>query len=268
MRETLDFLALHGYLVLFVWVLAEQLGLPIPSLPMLLAAGALAGAGKLSLAWALVLALAASVIADSLWFQIGRRRGGRILSLLCRIALEPESCVRRTEDAFQNHGPRSLLIAKFVPGLNTAAPPMAGVTGMSLWRFLLFDSLGALLWAASAVLVGYVFSGQLERLALYLSRIGDMALLLVVLLFVAWVARKYLARRQFQRKLWMDRIAPEDLKSKLDAGEPVAILDLRHPLDFLPYPQLVPGAIRMSPEEVEKRAPEIPRDRDLILYCT
>ncbi len=268
MRETLDFLARHGYTVLFVWVLAEQLGLPIPSLPMLLAAGALAGAGDLGLGWAVALALAACLIADSLWYEIGRRRGGRILSFLCRISLEPESCVRRTEDAFQNHGPRSLLIAKFLPGLNTAAPPMAGVTGMPLRRFLLFDSLGALLWAAGAALVGFVFSGQLERLALYLSRIGDLALVLVVLLFAAYLARKYHARRQFQRRLWMDRITVEDLKSKLDAGEPVAILDLRHPLDFLPYPQLLPGAIRMAPEEVEKRSAEIPRDRDIVLYCT
>lgn len=268
MRETIDFLTLHGYTVLFVWVLAEQLGLPIPSLPMLLAAGALAGAGNLSIAWAVVLALTASVIADLLWYEVGRRRGGRILSLLCRIALEPESCVRRTEDAFQDHGSRSLLLAKFVPGLNTAAPPMAGVTGMRLWRFLLFDSLGALLWAATAVLVGYLFSGQLERLALYMARIGDLAVVLVVLLFFAYVARKYYARRQFQRRLWMDRITVEELKSKLDAGEPVAILDLRHPLDFLPYPQLLPGAIRMPPEEVEKRYQEIPRDRDIILYCT
>jgi hypothetical protein len=203
-----------------------------------------------------------------LWYEIGRRRGGRILSLLCRIALEPESCVRRTEDAFQNHGSRSLLIAKFVPGLNTAAPPMAGVTGMPPGRFLLYDSLGALLWAAGAALVGYVFSGQLERLALYLSRIGDLAVVLVVLLFVAYVVRKYHARRQFQRRLWMDRITAEELKAKQDAGEAVVILDLRHPLDFLPYPQLLPGAIRMAPEEVEKRSAEIPRDREIILYCT
>lgn len=268
MRETLDFLTLHGYTVLFVWVLAEQLGLPIPSLPMLLAAGALAGAGKLNLVWAVALALAASMIADLLWYEVGRRRGGRILALLCRIALEPESCVRRTEDTFQNHGARSLLIAKFVPGLNTAAPPMAGVTGMPLGRFLLFDSLGALLWAAGAVLVGFIFSGELERLALYLSRIGDFAVVLLVLLFAAYLARKYQARRKFQRQLWMDRITPEDLKAKLDAGDPVTILDLRHPLDFLPYPQLVPGAIRMAPEEVDKRYTEIPRDRDIILYCT
>jgi membrane protein DedA with SNARE-associated domain len=268
MRETIQFLIEHGYTLLFAWVLAEQLGLPIPSMPLLLAAGALAGAGKFSFAFAVVLAVLASIIADLLWYDLGRRRGGKILGLLCRISLEPESCVRRTEDAFQNHSTRSLLIAKFVPGLNTAAPPMAGVTGMPWPRFLLLDSLGALFWAGGAVLVGYLFSGKLERLAFYFSRMGNAAVVLLVLLLAAYVLRKYLARRRFQRDLWMARISPDELKAKLDACEPVAIVDLRHPLDFLPYPQVLPGAIRMSPSDIEQRNGEIPRDREVILYCT
>ena len=268
MRETVNFLIEHGYTLLFAWVLAEQLGLPIPSLPLLLAAGALAGAGKLNFPIAVGLAVLASLIADLLWYELGRLRGGKILGLLCRISLEPESCVRRTEDAFQNHASRSLLLAKFVPGLNTAAPPMAGMTGMRLPRFVVLDALGALLYAGGAVLVGYLFSEKLEDLAFYLSRLGNAAVVLVVLLFAAYILRKYLARRRFQRELWMARMTPEELKSKLDAGEPLAIVDLRHPLDFLPYPQVIPGAIRMAPKEIEQRHTEIPRDREIILYCT
>ncbi len=268
MKETVQFVVDHGYAVLFAWVFAEQLGLPIPSVPMLLAAGALAGAGRLSLGWSIVLALTASLLADLSWYEIGRRRGGRILGLLCRISLEPESCVRRTENNFQKYGARSLLAAKFLPGLNTAAPPMAGMTGMSRLRFAVFDALGALLWAGTATIVGYLFSGQLERLALYLERLGDVAAVLLVLLLAAYIVRKQQARRQFQRQLAMDRITPEELKAELDAGAPVAIVDLRHPLDFLPYPQVLPGAIRVSPEEVEARQAEIPRDRDVVLYCT
>ena len=268
MRETIDFLVQHGYTVLFAWVLAEQLGLPIPALPLLLAAGALAGAGKLNAGFAIALAVTASILADVLWYELGRRRGGKILGLLCRISLEPESCVRRTEDAFQNHASRSLLLAKFVPGLNTAAPPMAGMTGMGLPRFVLLDALGALLWAGGAVLVGFLFSEKLEDLALYFSRLGNLAVVLLAGLLAAYIIRKYLARQRFQRELWMARINPEELKAKLDAGEAVAIVDLRHPLDFLPYPQVIPGAIRMSPDEIEKRHTEIPRDREIILYCT
>lgn len=268
MRETVDFLIQHGYSLLFAWVLAEQLGLPIPALPWLLAAGALAGAGKLSVGWTVALAVSACIIADVLWYEIGRRRGGKILGLLCRIALEPESCVRRTEDAFQNHASRSLLLAKFIPGLNTVAPPMAGMTGIPLWRFMLLDSLGALLWAGGATLLGYIFSGELEHLALYLSRLGDVVVVILVLLLVAYILRKHLARRRFQRELWMARITAEGLKAMLDSGQPVAVVDLRHPLDFLPYPQVLPGAIRLSPDDVAKRHHEIPRDRDVILYCT
>jgi membrane protein DedA with SNARE-associated domain len=268
MRETIAFLVEHGYTVVFAWVLAEQLGLPIPSLPLLLAAGALAGAGKLSAGMAVALALTASTISDVLWYELGRRRGGKILALLCRISLEPDSCVRRTEDAFQNHSSRSLLLAKFVPGLNTAAPPMAGMTGMRWPRFVILDALGALLWAGGAVLVGYLFSEKLEDLAFYFSRLGNVAVILLVLLLAAYIFRKYLARRRFQRELWIARISPEELKAKLDAGDPPAIVDLRHPLDFLPYPQVIPGAIRMSPDEIEKRHAEIPRDREIILYCT
>ena len=268
MSETVQFLIEHGYSLLFAWVLAEQLGLPIPSLPLLLAAGALAGAGKFSFAFAVALAVLASLIADLLWYELGRRRGSKILGLLCRISLEPESCVRRAEDAFQNHASRSLLIAKFVPGLNTAAPPMAGVTGMRWPRFLLLDALGALLWAGGGVLIGYLFSGKLERLAFYLSRLGNAAIVLLALLLAAYIVRKYLARRRFQRELWMARISPEELKGKLDTNEPLAIVDLRHPLDFLPYPQVLPGAIRLSPGDIEQRHGEIPRDREVILYCT
>lgn len=268
MRETIDFLVEHGYTLLFAWVLTEQLGLPVPSLPVLLAAGALAGAGKLSFGVAIALAVSASIIADVSWYELGKRRGGKILGLLCRISLEPESCVRRTEDAFQNHSSRSLLLAKFIPGLNTAAPPMAGMTGMRLPRFILLDLMGALLYFGGAVTVGYLFSEKLEDLAFYFSRLGDVAVVVLVLLFAGYIGRKYLARRKFQRELWMARITPEELKAKLDAGEALAILDLRHPLDFLPYPQVIPGAIRFAPKEIEQRHTEIPRDREVILYCT
>ena len=266
--EALQFVVDHGYAVLFAWVLAEQAGLPIPAVPILLAAGALAGAGRLTLSSSLMLAVMACLIADLLWYEVGRRRGGSILGLLCRIALEPESCVRRTENAFQKYGSRSLLIAKFIPGLNTASTTMAGMTQMGRLRFVAFDVMGSLLWSGSVALVGYVFSGQVERLGLSLTRMGDALFVLLMLLLAGYILRKYLARRRFQRQLWMDRITPEELKAELDAGAAVAIVDLRHPLDFLSHPQVLPGAIRLLPEQIEQRRAEIPRDRDVVLYCT
>src|SRR5437899_514523 len=154
MHRTLEFLLHHGYVLLLGWVFAEQIGLPIPSMPLLLAAGALAGAGHLNFFASLFYVVFAAVTADSIWYQLGRRKGIRILQLLCKISLEPDSCVRRTEGVFSKQGARSLLLAKFLPGLGTVAPPLAGIFHMRPRRFLLFDAMGSLLWAGSFLGLG------------------------------------------------------------------------------------------------------------------
>jgi membrane protein DedA with SNARE-associated domain len=166
LEQAADFLIRHGYAVLFGWVLLEQLGLPIPAAPLLIAAGALARAGKMNLTFAVALAFIAVILADLFWYSLGRYRGGRILKLLCRISLEPDSCVRRTENVFIRHGVRSLLVAKFIPGLNTAAPSLAGVFRMPVRRFLIFDSLGGFFWVVTVTSLGLILSDQLERIAL------------------------------------------------------------------------------------------------------
>ncbi len=268
MYESIEFLIRHGYAVVFGWVVAEQLGLPIPAVPVLLAAGALAGAGQLSLVMALGLAVAASLLSDSVWYLIGRLRGGKVLGLLCRISLEPDSCVRRTEETFARHGARSLLIAKFVPGLNTVAPPLAGIIGMRVPRFLWFTGLGGLIWAGAFVGLGYVFSDQLERVARHAARLGAWLVALGVLGLAAYVGGKYLARRRFLRRLRIARISPDELKAKLDAGEPLVVVDLRHSLDFEAEPTIIPGALHLTTDELEARHAEIPRDREIVLYCT
>src|SRR5215475_5754231 len=165
MHHTLEFLIRHGYVVLLGWVFAEQLGLPLPSLPVMLAAGALAGSGQLSFWGSLLLVAIGSVAAVSLWYFLGKKKGVRVLQLLCKISLEPDSCVRRTEGLFSKQGARSLLLAKFIPGLNTVAPPLAGIFHMRLRKFLLFDGLGSLIWGFSVIGAGYVFSQQIERIA-------------------------------------------------------------------------------------------------------
>lgn len=152
----------YGYFVLYAFVLAEQVGLPIPAVPVLLAVGELAGAGRMSLALALVVALFASLVPDMVWYELGRRRGGRVLRLLCRISLEPDSCVRQTQRVFVKSGRFALLIAKFFPGLSTIAPPLAGIVGVRRQQFIMLDSGGALLWAGSWVGVGYLFSDALD----------------------------------------------------------------------------------------------------------
>src|SRR5260370_35247686 len=140
MHRTLEFLLHHGYVLLLGWVFVEQLGLPLPSMPLLLAAGALAGTGHLNFFASLLYAMLAAVSADSIWYQLGRVKGIKILQLLCKISLEPDSCVRRTEGLFSKQGARSLLLAKFLPGLGTVAPPLAGIFHMRPRRFLFFDA--------------------------------------------------------------------------------------------------------------------------------
>ncbi len=268
MHSTLQFVLRHGYTLVFLIVLIEQAGLPIPSLPVLLAVGALAGAGRLSLALALALAVGAALIADSVWYELGLRRGHAILSLLCRISLEPDSCVRRTENAFASNGARSLLVAKFIPGLSTAAPPLAGMLRMSVPRFLAWDAAGALLWAGTFAGAGFVFSAQLDQVAAYAQRLGSGLLLLLVGGLGGYIAFKYYERRRFIRELRIARITPEELKQKLDANEDVVVVDLRHSVEFDSDNVKLPGAMHLDPEEIENRHQEIPRDRDIVLYCT
>ena len=268
MKETLAFLLQHPYLTLFGFVFAEQAGLPLPAVPFLLGAGALAGMGMLNPGLALGAAVGAALLADLAWFEAGRRRGASILKLLCRISLEPDSCVRRTQNVFARSGARTLLVAKFLPGLNTVAPPLAGMIGMRRTRFLLFDAAGAFLWAGAFFLLGVLFHDQLGTVAASAGRLGGGLVAGLLGLLVAWLSWKFAARQRFIRSLRVARITPEELKLRLDAGEDVVIVDLRGSLDFELEPQRLPGAIRVSVEDLEARHEEIPRHKDVVLYCT
>ena len=268
MNCTIEFLSRHGYLVLITWVFAEQVGLPIPSIPILLAAGALAGAGRLSFPVSLLCCVLAAMTADSIWFQLGRMRGIQVLRLLCRVSLEPDSCVRRTEDIFSRRKARTLLVSKFLPGVSTVAPPLAGVVHMGLWRFLLFDALGTLLWAGTFLGLGYAFSGEIEQLAAHVLSAHGWVLAIVVGGLAGYIAYKLIRRQRFLRELRTARIGVDELKARVDAGESLVIVDLRHALDVEADPETIPGAFRMDAEELQNKNDWLPRDREVILFCT
>ena len=196
-NEIIQFLTRHGYLVVFVWVLVEQLGLPIPAAPMLLVAGALAGAGKLNLIGVWVVGIVGSALSDMLWYQIGRRRGSSVLSFVCRISLTPEACVNHTKEIFDRHGAYSLLMAKFIPGLNAVSTPLAGTTRMNFLRFLLFDSLGALNWVGAFAGLGYVFSSQIEGVVAYATTLGNWFGVLLALALAVYAVWKYVRRHRY-----------------------------------------------------------------------
>lgn len=266
MNQTVQFLTQHGYLLLFCWLAAEQAALPVPSVPLLLACGALLRAGRMHPALILLYGLSACLLADSVWFQLGRRRGAKAVRFLCRMSLEPDSCVRQTKNAFQKYGLRSLLVSKFVPGLNAVSAPLAGSSGAGFGRFLGMDALGVTLWLAFYTGLGYLFSNQLEAVAVHAMRTGLGVTLVIVGILAGWIVWKFAQRSRFLRKLAVARITAEQLRAQLRGGADPLLVDLRHALESGFEP--IPGALRIVAEELEQRAQEIPRDRDIILFCS
>jgi membrane protein DedA with SNARE-associated domain len=268
MGEAVDFIVRHGEVFVFLYVLADQLGVPVPAVPALLAMGALAAVGKINFAVALLLSVVASVGADLVWYALGRTRGGGVLRLVCRVSLEPDSCVRRTENVFLRYGVRALIFAKFVPGLSTVAPPLAGIVGVTIPRFVAYSSLAAFLWAGAWGGVGYLAGDALERVVNQSGRLATVLAVLVATAVVGWVVTKWLQRRRFLRNLRIGRVSLDELKAALDTATPPLVIDLRTALDVGAAPYVIPGALHIAPEELERRHREIPRDRDVIVYCS
>jgi membrane protein DedA with SNARE-associated domain len=260
-------LMIYGYLLLFAWVLVEQFGIPLPAAPVLLAAGALSAQHELSFAFAFLAGLAASLMADSSWFFIGRRYGHFVLRTLCKLSLEPTICVRRTQDSFGRRRSLTLVIAKFVPGLSTMAPPVAGQTGMSFAQFLFYDGIGAALWLGVLLAAGRFFGDLLQRAPNLLDWVGRFSGALLVLGILGFFAGRLIRRRMVLKKLVASRLEPQELKRLIDAGEEVYIVDLRNPLELRSDPFTLPGARHFSPDSLAERHSEIPRDCDIVLFC-
>jgi membrane protein DedA with SNARE-associated domain/rhodanese-related sulfurtransferase len=258
-----------GYGLLFAWVFAEQAGLPIPAAPFLVATGALAANGKLHFGLAILVGLAGSLFADMAWYEAGRYRGLSLIRSLCRISVEKDSCSRRAQVLYGRFGAFVLVIAKFVPGLNFVAPPLSGVFQMKRWRFVLFDATGALAWVTVYTSLGFFFGTQLTTLV----RKADVSTkTLAVLGFVAatsvFMAWKVHQRRRFNSQLRAALITPEGLKTAIDLGAPLTIIDVRHPLDLFSHPFVIPNAIRIPLETIEARSSELSQDHELVIYCT
>lgn len=273
MPIALAFFLHYAYLILFLWVLVEQIGVPIPSIPVLLTAGTLSATHRIHHIPALLSVLAACMVSDTLWFALGRRYGHSVLQLVCRFSFEASTCVRKTENYFSRRGPATLLFAKFVPGLSTVAPPIAGQAGMPYARFLLWDLGGSLLWAEAFLLAGRFFGDVAQKSAAFFHWLGRFAFAIFVLMVLGFVAYRILKQKKFLQQVRDLRLEPQDLKKMMDmaaeqGNTPPFIVDLRHPLDYLPDPRVLPGALRIGPNELRQHSEIIPRDRDVVLYCT
>jgi membrane protein DedA with SNARE-associated domain/rhodanese-related sulfurtransferase len=272
MPIAIEFFVGHAYAVLFAWVLVEQLGMPIPSIPLLLTAGMLSATHRISAGTALAAILTACLLSDSTWYLLGRRFGSRVLRLLCKLSLEAATCVARTEGYFARRGAVTLLFAKFVPGLSTVSAPIAGQTGMPFRRFVLYDVTGTVVWSLTFVLAGRFFGDIAKRSQPFFALLTHFAAAVFILMVLGFFLHRVIKQRRFLAQVRSLRVAPEEVKAMLDAAasedERPYIVDLRHPLDYLPDPRVLPGAVRIGPAELAAQADRIPRDRDIILYCT
>ena len=246
----------------------EQMGIPLPAVPGLLATGALAAAGRVNL-WLVIGGIVAVTLpVDLVWYELGRWRGAWVLNGLCRLTLERDVCVRRTQNVFARHGVRTLLVAKFVPGLTTVLPPLAGVFGVPRLKFALYDIAGSVLWSSFWLGVGFLFSEAIEPVLIRVTSLGRATGLVVGAALFGYVLLKYLRRWIFLRRLRIARISPEDLRGKLEPGEDIAILELRTALDVTAVPYAIPGSRWIPAEQLDSRLSDIPRDRELVLYCS
>ena len=264
----IEIMAKFGYVGLFIGVLADQLGFPLPSMLLVMAAGSLVGLGELNFALVLISVITASMIGDFVWYEIGRRRGIGVLGFLCRFSLESDSCVRDTQNKFIRRGANTLLFAKFFPGLSTITPPLAGIVGMRHSQFFIYNLIGTLLWVATFLGIGYFCRDQFEFIAEYVSQFGSAFLIILLIALIALVSVKYILRRRFLKQILTARITSAELKQKIENGEDLLIADLRHELDFKSDPRLIPGAIRLSMEDIDSRQHELLKSREIILYCT
>ena len=268
MTALTEYVLTYGLPLVFVIVLLEQLGAPIPAIPVLVVAGALSMDRDFSAWQVLLVAIVASLIADTVWFLLGRAQGNRILKLLCKVSLSPDSCVRQTESVFERWGMPSLLVAKFIPGFSTVAPPMAGATKAGLDEFLLYDSGGALLWAGSGVVTGVIFYRAIDRALAFLASIGSAAFAVLGVALAVFIAFKWWQRRRFYKMLRMARISVDDLHTLMDEGVNPMVFDVRTVQGRSLDPRRIRGASVLDIQNLDAELRDMPRDREIILYCT
>jgi membrane protein DedA with SNARE-associated domain len=258
----------YGIPLIFINVFAEQIGAPIPAVPTLIVAGALSRDGKISSTYVLLAAIFASLIADYIWFLLGRFYGYRVLRTLCRISLSPDSCVRDTEAHFERWGLKSLAVAKFIPGFSTVAPPLAGAMRASTLGFLAYDFLGAVLWAVAAVAAGRAFHRAIDRVLLGLENLGWGAVVFVASAVGLVVLVKFVQRQRFYRQLRMARVTADELQAMLKSDKPPVVLDVRAESTRKRDPRRIPNAITATIDDVGERLADYPPHHEIVLYCT
>jgi membrane protein DedA with SNARE-associated domain/rhodanese-related sulfurtransferase len=255
----------YGLLVVFANVLIEQLGAPVPAYPTLVITGALLDRGHYSVPMLLLTATLAALIADLIWYLAGKRYGRKVMSTLCRISLSPDACVRQTESIYLRWGAASLLVAKFIPGFASVASALAGTVGTGRLTFVLFDSLGAALWAGSAIFFGSLFRTAVDELLNILEQLGKWGVLMIAAALVAFIATKWWQRYRFLKSLRMARISVDELYQMQQQGAVPTIFDVRS--EHSQRTGRIPGALTISDREMNAFTLDMPFDGEVIVYC-
>ena len=266
MPNLIELLQLYGVFIVFAIVLVEQGGLPIPAFPILIVSGALSVGGGISWPACIFMAVSACLIADLFWFKAGRYYGTRILRLLCKISLSPDSCVSQTEDKFARFGPKSLIVSKFIPGFNIVASPMSGALGVSTPRFIGFSMTGSLLWSATGVALGAYFHKSVDKVLVALSAMGTTALLVVLTLLGLFVLYKYIERRRFRQATSVERISMAEFVSLIEQGHEPLIIDARS-ATAQQFDASIPGSVVFSEGEAATFMAGLDKDRHIVVYC-
>jgi membrane protein DedA with SNARE-associated domain/rhodanese-related sulfurtransferase len=267
MNETVQFIAQHGYWLLIAAVLGKQACLPIPTTLFVLAAGALAHSGRLSLYFVIGLSVMTFLLADLAWYEAGRRSGERVLHFVYGFSRDPEASVKRATAAFASHGLKTLLVSKFVFGLDAIAAPLAGTAAVPRLQFLVFDAFGATIWTTCFAVSGYIFSGQLDSVAAHIVRTGAIVGLTVILGSCLYLVYRFVRWQRFVRRFRLARITPEQLRDKLIVGEDILIVDLQGTGNSA-MPMAIPGAVRIDAGRLEEyKDVFVWPSRDVVLYC-
>jgi len=253
-----------GIGAIFLIVLVEQTGLPIPAYPLLIIAGAWSVQGGAPFASILAAAIAACLIADLGWYVAGHRIGSRVLRAMCRLSLEPDSCVSDTERMFTRFGTRVLTFAKFVPGLAAVTTAMAGGTRASLASFIFYDGIGAALWSGVGIALGVIFHDAVDSVFTELATLGRIGALVILALFAAFLALKWWRRHQFFQELRMSRISVEELSRLRAAGTPISVIDAR-PSASRARDGMIPGAVAF--EALIQGAQGGRHQGEAVVYC-
>ena len=268
MQQLVDLVAHYGLVLIFINVLLEQVGLPVPAVPTLIVAGAAAAAGQLSAGAVFGVAVLACYIGDGLWFAGGRIYGRRVLRLLCRVSLSPDSCVSQSEYHFERWGKAVLIVSKFIPGLSAVTPPLAGAMRMGWPSFIVLNGIGIALWAGLPIGAGMLFSREIERVIGALERYGALGVELVGAALAAYIALKWWERQRFYRALRLARITVEELRDLIQGGKQPVVVDVRSDVARKADTRFIPGALLMSVDEIDARLRALPKDRDIVFYCS